>query len=144
MRTIQALRTQLLQMEQRIKRIGGDLKRALWQLDELSVEETKELRRLLEQRKQLLDGMMQPTPAEVKRLELQNERCNSTGNFAPASTGLTASSSSSSKERHRLILSHAVRRVSSSTSTIHRTSKAPSRRCPKMTITGQTSRICFI
>ena len=74
MSTIQALRTQLLQMEQRIKEIGGDLKHALWRLDELSAEETKEMRRLLEQRKQLLDDMMQPTPAEVKRLERQNER----------------------------------------------------------------------
>ena len=74
MSTIQALRTQLLQMEQRIKRIVGDLKRALWQLDELSAEEAKELCRLLQQRKQLLDEMMQPTPAEVKRLEQQNER----------------------------------------------------------------------
>lgn len=74
MSTIQALRTQLLQVEQRIKGIGGDLKHALWRLDELSAEETKELRRLLEQRKQLLDDMMRPTPTEVKRLELQNKR----------------------------------------------------------------------
>lgn len=74
MSTIQALRTQLLQVEQRIKGIGGDMKHALWRLDELSAEETKELRRLLEQRKQLLDDMMRPTPTEVKRLELQNKR----------------------------------------------------------------------
>ena len=47
MSTIQALRTQLLRVEQRIKEIGGDLKQALWRLDELSAEETKEMRRLL-------------------------------------------------------------------------------------------------
>ena len=64
MSTIQALRTQLLRVEQRIKEIGGDLKHALWHLDELSAEETKELRRLLQQRKQLLDDiLLHPQPA---------------------------------------------------------------------------------
>lgn len=70
----QTLRTRLLQVEQHVKEIGGDLQRSVWQLQELSKEETNELRRLLEQRRSLLNDMMQPTAAEVKRLEQQNGR----------------------------------------------------------------------
>lgn len=74
MKAIKTLRTRLLQVEQHIKEIGGDLERSVWQLQELSKAEAKALRRLLEQRQSLLNDMMQPTAAEVQRLERQNER----------------------------------------------------------------------
>lgn len=74
MKAIKTLRTRLLQVEQHIKEIGGDLEHSVWQLQELSRAEAKALRRLLEQRQSLLNDMMQPTAAEVQRLERQNER----------------------------------------------------------------------